>query len=129
MIRWKINCYLSSSGRDVIDDWFRDQGPKVQAEFLARLHYLKQQPITGWTRPHFARLTGDCAGLGEIRFKADRVQHRLLGFFGPAQAEFSIVICAQEKDGKFEPRDACKTGLHRKGDILRDGAHAHECDF
>ncbi len=129
MSLWTIRCYLSTSGRDKIEDWFTSQTPTVQAEFLVRLEYLMEHPRQDWRRPHFDILKRECKGLGEIRFKADRLQHRMLGFFGPNRMEFTLVFPAIEKDRKFVPKSACNIGLRRKTEVLKDGSRAKRCEF
>lgn len=42
--------------------------------------------------------------------KLDRVQCRLIGFFGPARREFTLLLVAKEKGGKLIPRTACQIG-------------------
>jgi hypothetical protein len=61
--------------------------------------------------------SGPCAGLAEIRFKADNVQQRPLGFHSGSQ-EFTILFWATEKGGKFVPLSACETALRRKAEVL-----------
>lgn len=126
---WTVNCYVSLSGRDVIGGWHDGLTPTAQAEFRVRLEYLTQHPRQNWIRPHFDLLKRECHGLGEIRFKADRTQHRVLGFFGPNRMEFTLVIGAVEKDRKFEPKRACETGLRRKKEVLDDGTRARTYDL
>ncbi len=117
------------TGDHLVMDWFDGQTHAVQANFLTRLEYLAQQPREGWIRPYFDLLSGDCKGLGEIRFKADRTQHRPLGFFGPKRMEFTFVEFAIEKDRKFIPRAACKKGLKRMEEILKERAKTNVCNF
>jgi hypothetical protein len=79
-----------------------------------------------WRRPLFAQLYGECEGLWEIRFEADGVQHRPLGFFQGSDV-FTLAFCAQEKDGKFVPLSACKTALSRKAEILTNRENSRAC--
>jgi len=92
---------------------------KLRAKFLSRITALAQLEYEEWEEPPFKKLHGECVGLGEIRFKADNVQQRPLGFrSGPR--EFTIVFWAIEKGDKFVPRDACRRALLRKSEILAD---------
>ena len=121
-------CFLSDGGRDVIRDWYDEQTSEVQAEFDVALSYLREQPPAQWVRPSFGTLTGECAGLGEIRFKANKVQHRPIGFFGPERMQFTLLLCAIEKGRKFIPKNTCDTAQKRKTIVLKNKERADECD-
>jgi hypothetical protein len=127
-VLWTIRCYVSHRRNDEIRAWYDGQSARVRAKFLSRLKFLAQTPRSGWKREPFDLLRNECEGLGEIRFNADGVQHRPLGFFSPGMV-FTIVICAQEKNGRFEPRNACAIGLSRKAEIERDASRCKKCDF
>lgn len=129
MALWTFDCFLSESGRDLIDDWYLAQAPEVQAAFDTVIRYLGSQPREKWSRPYFSLLEGyECDGIGEIRFKANRVQHRPLGFFGPQRLHFTIVICVMEKGGKL-PKGTCRTASKRKYLVENEEGRAHECEF
>jgi Phage derived protein Gp49-like (DUF891) len=125
---WAIRCYISARGVDEIRAWYDKQPPAVRAKFLSRLQFLAQTPRAGWKREPFDLLKEPYAGLGEIRFKANRVQHRPLGFFSPGST-FTLVICAQEKNNRFVPRDAPDIALARKREIEADARRCRACDF
>lgn len=120
-----FRCYLGPSGIDEIRKWHDAQSKQWQARFLGRLTALSQLPINEW--PHgkmYKPLHRDCDGLGEIRFKADNVQQRPLGFQSGA-AEFTIVFPAQEKGRKFVPLNACATALVRKAEVLANRSRSN----
>jgi hypothetical protein len=95
-----------------------DAGSKqLQAKFRSRLHILAQLRRPDWGEPHFKRLTGDGDGLSELRFKADGVQQRPLGFES-APLEYTILFWATERGGKFVPRNACAAALVWKAAAL-----------
>jgi hypothetical protein len=98
--------------------------PRCRAKFLSRMRFLAQTPRSGWKREPFDLLHG--YDLGEVRFNADGVEHRPLGFFSPTMI-FTLVICAVEKGGKFVPRTAPETGENRKKEIERDASRC--CPF
>lgn len=127
-VLWTIRCYVSPRGSDEIRRWYNSQTPRVRAKFLSRLKFLAQTPRAGWKREPFDLLSDECAGLGEIRFNADGVQHRPLGYFSPGMI-FTLVFCAVEKNNRFEPRNACKIGLERKAEIDSDVSRCRKCDF
>lgn len=129
MSDWTFRVFRSANGRSDVLDWFEALQDDDQAIVIVRLEYLRQQPRPGWRRPHFDMLKGECAGLGEIRLKLGKVQLRPIGFFGPNRMEFTVLIVAEEKDRKFNPRTACKTAQRRKAEIEKDPGQADEWDF
>jgi hypothetical protein len=119
-VLWTFRSYVFPDGDDEVAQWYRSQAPKVQGKFDRRLHDLQQMAPHEWRDPFTKQLQGVCDGLVEIRFKADRIQHRPLGFYGPGQHfEFTISFCAIERGGRFEPSDSCAIALRRKDEIAR----------
>lgn len=125
-VRWTFRCYVSARDRDEIRQWYGEQSRRVQAKFVSRLKALRTMDRGDWRRPLFAQLYGECEGLWEIRFEADGVQHRPLGFFQGTDV-FIIVFCAREKDDKFVPLNACQTALTRKAEILANREKSCAC--
>ena len=116
-VLWTFRCYVSTTGKDEIRDWHDRQSEEVQGRFLSRLRMLAQLPFQEWNENLYKNLHGPCAGLSEIRFKADRVQQRPLGYRN-GEREFTFLFCATEKGGKFVPPSACPTALARKEDVV-----------
>jgi hypothetical protein len=80
---------------------------------------LAHLPVDEWKEPLFKSLVGDCDGLSEIRFKADKVQQRPL-CFRSGEREHTIVFWATEKGDKWVPRSACATAKQRKAEVLNN---------
>lgn len=112
-----FRCYVSAKGRDEIEAWYASASKKVRAKFLSRLKMLANLPWDEWNEPLYKKLHGNCAGLGEIRFFADNVQQRPLGFRS-GENEFTLLFCATEKGGNFVPSNACEKALSRKDEVL-----------
>jgi len=127
-VRWAFRCYLSPAGVDVIDEWYRAQPDKLKAKFDTRVRYLQQQPRQAWVRPYFDTLSGECADFGEIRFEWKNVQYRPIGFTS-GKLEFTLVLVAEERGGKFIPRGVCETARKRRDEVIRDRRRAHDCAF
>ena len=125
---WTFRCYVSPSGRDMIEDWYRRQSDEVQTAFDVVREFLEQRPRDEWRRPDFDILSGKLRVLGEIRFKVDK-QYRVFGFFGPGQSEFTMLIGASKKSKNYDPRDALDTALTRRLDVLKDGRRCCACDL
>lgn len=120
-IQWRFRCYQSVGGTDEIRAWYDRSSKQVQARFLSRIKMLAQLPFEEWNETLYKNLRGNCRGLGEIRFFADRKQQRPLGFRSGLN-EFTILFCATEKGGKFVPRNACLIALARKNEVQKSGA-------
>jgi hypothetical protein len=110
--RWMFRSFVSERRESAVDSWYQAQTPKVRAVFDTTLKYLRDR--LGWVMPYARVLEGGCDGLVEIRFKAEKVQHRPLGFYGPLRLEFTITLFATERGGDFDPPNSCETALRRK---------------
>lgn len=132
---WNFRCFVDGHGNCKFEDAYREASAGVRAGLDNRLEYLRQQPAHDWGPPHSKMLKGACRGLIEIRFLADKVQQRPLGFFGPRPKEFTFLFWATEKGGKFIPRNACKTANQNRDDVESDeksdkrGKYSHACEF
>jgi hypothetical protein len=123
-VLWTIRSYVSERGVDEIRKWYGDQTARCRAKFLSRIRFLAQTPRSGWKREPFDLLHG--YDLGEVRFNANGVEHRPLGFFSPSMI-FTIVICATEKNRKFVPKGAAEIAESRKKEIEADASRC--CPF
>jgi hypothetical protein len=97
---------------------------RLKARTLSRLKILAALPRTEWHEGYFKKLSGTCEGLWEIRFEADNVQQRPLGFH-VSETEFVILFWAQERGDKFVPKKACEIALKRKVEVLKNGNLKH----
>lgn len=122
MPSWTFKCYVSPQGIDEIGLSYNGHSIGVRATFDSRLRQLSQSGVQDWRRPLFDKLQ-DENGLCEIRFKADGVQHRILGFFQPGQI-FVMVIWMTKKGNVTVPKSAIETAKQRKREIERDGSRA-----
>lgn len=104
--------YVDEDGINVIKTWLEARGGK--ARFDTIIQYLEASRPGTWRRPVVGRLTGECAGLSEIRAQVRRTQLRLLGFYGPGEREFTLVFGAVEKNDRFVPLSACEQAFRRK---------------
>ncbi len=118
-ILWSFRCYRSADGTDEIRAWYDGGSKQLQARFLSRMKMLALLPRAEWNENLYKNLHGPCSGLGEIRFLADKVQQRPLGFHSGG-AEFTILFCAKEKGGKFVPLSACEKATARRDEVLKN---------
>lgn len=124
---WKLRSYLDSRGRSVATVWFDGVGSKDKARVLRILDYLVWQPRSEWKRPHFDKLHGPVAQLGEIRVGLiDAVQTRLIGFFEAERMVFTIVVVITKKERNYLPRDWEQISIRRMNEIKANSGSANE---
>lgn len=130
-MNWKIKYYLSGTGHSDVLKAYKEATAKVRAAFEVQLDYLAVRPQEDWRRPKVAKLARDVAhkDFYEIRFFADQVQQRPIGFFGPEKKDFTIVLWATEKGMKLVPKEWNKIANSRRQDIDDENATAVEFDF
>lgn len=88
----RILSFRTSNNRGVYAGWYKDQSWTVRAAADNSLKYLRARKSQDWRFPQYKSLTENCKGWGEIRFLADRVQYRLIGYMGPGSEKFTILI-------------------------------------
>jgi len=125
---WTIRCYISPTGQDMIDDWYKRRSEKVQAALDVALEYLVQRPRDEWRRPQFDLLSGKMRAIGEIRLKVDK-QYRVLGFFGPGRSDFTLLIGASKKGTTYDPIDTLETALKRMAEVTTHEGRSRVCDL
>lgn len=125
---WTLKSFVDR-GEDIIARWYFGQARAVQASFKVKMAYLLSSERHLWVRPRYHPLTGAGKGLGEVRLFAANVQHRPIGFIDIDRMEFTILICAAEKGGNFEPRDACGIAQRRRALVEGDRRNACGCTW
>jgi hypothetical protein len=117
---WTIRSYVSPVGNDLVRKWYDTQSFTAQAAFDTVVLLLLQRSREEWRRPEFAMLKGKYTKLGELRFDVRNVEYRPLGFFGPCQSEFTILIGATKKGRVYNPHSALDSALSRRAEVLID---------
>jgi hypothetical protein len=100
--------YYGDTPNSDVKSIYDDGSPQLKGRFLSRVKILAQLTRTGWHEGYCKKLEGKCDGLSELRFKADGVQQRPLGFF-QASGDFLILFWATEKNGRFVPKMPVKS--------------------
>lgn len=77
-------------GRNLVDDWLRQQPPAVRARFYDDFKHLAVVPKTQWVMPRTRMLRGVFSRLREFRVRIGRVHYRLAGFHEPGDV---VVLC------------------------------------
>jgi hypothetical protein len=111
----------------VISEWLKAINPpskrkKMIARWDAKIDHIRNLEKALWPGNLFTELTG-FRTIWEMKFTLQNMQWRPLGFFGPGRFEFTFLIGAIERNGRFEPQSAPKLALERKiiveADIIR----------
>lgn len=112
---------MSSAGSTSLQKTIDAQDEAVIQHFKVRVRYLANTPKGEWKKPHAIKLQG-VTDIYEIRFKANGIQFRPFGFFGPGPNEFTILVWATHKQDIYDPNDAIKTADTRRKDIQAGSA-------
>ena len=107
-----IRCYVSPppASRNKIADWLNDLSPQERAD--AEEFIKNMRKTLDWRPPLYKRLRG---GLGELRWRSNNKQHRLIGFF-VGYAWYAVIGCTH-KQRIYSPPDALETARIRKRQI------------
>jgi hypothetical protein len=123
---WTFYDYVSAGGRNAITDWIRDQPQGTRQKLKARLNALVNELRLAEKLDRqngVGQLHGPCAGLYELVLFVDKIQFRPIGCYGPARTgEFTLLVGAIEKDGKFTEPDVCRRA-HERAARIRDKRH------
>lgn len=115
MAVWAFKDYVSPAGVNHIFKWYEDLSPAARVKFDDQLDMLAKMQT--WQMPEYRPLRGaPFKGLSEIRFKADKRQYRVIGFFKRNCNEYVLLIGCFHKEG-YEPPNALQTAIQRKIDI------------
>ena len=80
---WKFKVYVSPTDSNALQKTIDTQDDAVTQYFKARVRYLSNTGKRDWKEPAAKKLQG-VTDIYEIKFKANKVQYRPLGFFGLA---------------------------------------------
>jgi hypothetical protein len=116
-VLWVFRQHVDGRGASDVQVTYERGSKQLKSRFLSRLVILAKLPQSEWHDTYYKALSGPCGGLSEIRFKADKVEQRLLGFHS-GNHEFTILFWAREKNRRFVPLSACETALRRKTEVL-----------
>ena len=127
MNEWRtpIRCYVSPAGNNLVADWY--EGLSVQAQSDAYEFLKNMRKTREWKMPDYRPRLGGNPGLGELRWRSENKQYRILGFFkdGCWQA---LVGCIH-KGQAYNPREALETAKRYKRQVEQGGAVTVEYDF
>jgi len=118
--RKRIRCYPFK-----ISEWYAGLSAQEQAdtdEFIKDMCGSRE-----WKMPYYRPRLHDTDGLGELRWKSENKQHRLIGFLS-YEVFYALVGCTH-KQQIYKPPDALDTAGKRKGQIERGEVNNGEYDL
>jgi len=123
---WTFSDYVSARGFNEIHEWLHsNQVPKeARAKINARITTLRGFPI--FPEVYFSAYKG-WDEIYELRVTYANVQYRPLGFYGPTQREFCLLIGGIEK-GKI-PKTLLDAAEARRKYVLADPNRRCPHDF
>src|SRR6266511_4769345 len=96
-----------------LDNWVDSLSDGVWNEFAATLGGLQVLPRQFWRRPQFDLRGEPYQGIGEIRFRAERKQFRVFGFFGPRAQQFTLLhACIKQRSDISNEMDIAAQRKH-----------------
>jgi len=125
MAAWRFFDYVNARNENEILAWISSLPKKAQAKIDNRILVL--QAYEGSWPPLYVSALKGYKDIFELRIGFSGVQYRPLGFFGPGEREFTLLIGAIEK-GKLSRRD-CETAVDRMRSVRSDRSRVHEHEF
>jgi hypothetical protein len=107
MRRWSFRNYVQVGGKNRVRKWYLELTVKEQAKLDRLIAVLEQQEY--WKFPQYKALSDVRAGLGEIRWKGDGKQLRLLGWRGPGSGQYTLLLGCSHKGNRYTPTSALET--------------------
>lgn len=107
MIRWQFRDYVQPGGKNKVRKWCESLSTKEQAKLDMVLMTLSREQQ--WREPHFKKLSG-YAGMSEIRWNGSQNrQLRLIGCFGPAPDQYTLLLGCSHKGTQYTPTNAIES--------------------
>jgi hypothetical protein len=120
---WRFMDFMPNPNRNAIKDWYDDLSKQAQADFVTLISQL--EVLKDWAMPEFRPLRGrKFKGLGELRFKTEKRNHRVIGF-AANNTDYILLIGCFHKEA-YTPRDALETAIKRK--ILVESGEGRMCE-
>jgi len=108
--------YKSPAGNNLIAEWYCGISVDARAMFNDLLDVLSKK--AEWKYPDFKRLDD---GLGEIRWKCDDKQHRVIGCSWKNPKGYLLLIGCTHKQKVYNPPDAIATANKRRRGLEFEG--------
>jgi hypothetical protein len=124
MAIWQFMDYISPQGRNLIADWYARLLRQEQSDFMVLIRILAN--TRQWPRGAYRPLGKQYSGLGELRFTSERKEHRVIGCFGPAAGQFTMLVGCFHKQRVYTPANALDTAIQRRRFLERGEGSVRE---
>lgn len=121
---FKIKKYIEPDGTSDLCEWYESLDPAGKSDFVVRLEFIANCNSPSDLIAAYCKPLED--GISEVRFKSRKVQQRPLGYFGPQRKDYTFLLPAIEKGGKFIPKDAIKRAKDRKEIVTSNPERSNE---
>jgi hypothetical protein len=71
------------------------------------------------------RKGSQCEGLDELKLEVEKVHYRILGFSGPRDDDFTMLL-PLKKDDDPTYKESCEEAQKRKAEVINDWTRARE---
>lgn len=116
--------FVTLGRRGVIANWVaKEIGQEAEIEFHGLLRHLEVAGRDLWVRPDYSPLDSE---IGEIRFFANNLQHRVFGFFLIDASQYVMLVGAKKKMRVYDPREAIETARKRRKLVIADRSQIRE---
>jgi hypothetical protein len=117
--------FRTSTGRDEFDEWYGSLSSITRAKVRATLDDLAALPAAQWDRPRYGHLKGDnWKGFHEIILKVEGHHIRLVGYWGPIQGQFIIVLRHDKNEQGALASKHSKVARDRRAEVQINPARA-----
>jgi hypothetical protein len=111
MYRWRFEQFTSATERKAISDWRRNVlSPARRAIFDTFLDRIAK--MESWTTEICRPLKGRYSGRWELRWTAEKVEHRIFGYYSGPKV-FVMLIGCTHKGKIYDPPGAFETMMDR----------------
>jgi hypothetical protein len=108
---WIFRDFVNERNENEIREWIDSlEVKRARIKIDVRLRDLER--VEQLRYPYVEKWVGE-SDLYEVRVVFAGVEYRLLGCYGPARHEFSLLVGATMRDDKLEPRNAVTTAKTR----------------
>jgi hypothetical protein len=127
LLKWQFFQYVSVNGRKAIEDW-RKSLPVGEPKAAMDLFLLFMAKKDKWEYPDIDTIKGDSRkGLTELRWKASRVPHRLIGYQIGDHQYLLLIGCTHGDKNKYDPVECLDTAADRRNKIVK--GEASICEY
>lgn len=113
MYVWRFQQFRAWTGRKAIDDWRGKMSPARQASFDIFMDRIAK--MEAWPSGTCDPIKGH-AGCWELRWTAEKVEHRVFGYYGK-EKEFCMMVGCTHKGKVYDPPGAFEMLDDRKSKV------------